>query len=153
MRWVVLSLLVAVTTINYLDRLLLSVLSPVLRDYFRFTESLYGNISGVFQVAYAFGYLAPGKLVDRYGTKAGLGIAAGVWSFAPLMHASVTSAGQFGIWRGLLGLAEGANFPACTKAVAEWFPVEERAFATGYLGAVAIHSRTFGDFQQIGQMA
>jgi ACS family hexuronate transporter-like MFS transporter len=135
MRWMILSLLVAVTTINYLDRLLLSVLSPVLRDYFHFAESTYGNISGAFQIAYAFGYLAFGKLVDRYGTKIGLGVAAAVWSAASLLHATVTGAGQFGAWRALLGLSEGANFPACNKAVAEWFPAEERALATGIFNA------------------
>ena len=135
MRWMILSLLVAVTMINYLDRLLLSVLSPVLRDYFHFNESLYGNVSAAFQIAYAFGFLALGKFVDRYGTKVGLGVAAAVWSTASLMHATVTNASQFGAWRAMLGLAEGANFPACTKAVAEWFPPEERAFATGIFNA------------------
>ena len=135
MRWMILSLLVAVTTINYLDRLLLSVLSPVLRDYFHFNESVYGNISGAFQIAYAFGFLALGKLVDRYGTKAGLGVAVAVWSAASLMHATVTGVGQLGAWRALLGLSEGANFPACNKAVSEWFPAEERALATGIFNA------------------
>ncbi len=131
----VLSLLVAVTTINYLDRLLLSVLAPVLRDSFHFSDSVYGNISGAFQIAYALGFLALGKLVDRYGTKIGLAVAAAVWSAASLMHATVTSAGQFGAWRALLGLSEGANFPACNKAVSEWFPAEERALATGIFNA------------------
>ena len=135
MRWIVLAMLLAVTSINYLDRLMLSVLSPVLRDYFHFTDSLYGNISGAFQIMYAFGYLLMGRLLDRYGTKWGLAIAAAVWSFASAMHATVSSATQFGAWRGILGFSEGANFPACTKAVAEWFPEEERAFATGIFNA------------------
>jgi hypothetical protein len=88
MRWIVLGLLVTVTMVNYLDRLLLSVLSPVLRDYFHFNESLYGNITGAFQIAYAFGFLALGKFVDRVGTKIGLGVAAAVWSAASLLHAA-----------------------------------------------------------------
>jgi len=131
----VLSLLLAVTTINYLDRLLMSVLAPVLRDYFHFSSSLYGNISGAFQIAYAIGYLIMGRLVDKYGVKAGLGIAAAVWSVASLLHATVTGATQFGGWRTLLGFAEGANFPSCNKAVAEWFPPQERALATGIFNA------------------
>jgi len=64
MRWAVLSMLLAVTSINYLDRLLLSVLAPVLRDYFHFNESLYGNISGAFQIAYAVGFLVLVRMLD-----------------------------------------------------------------------------------------
>jgi ACS family hexuronate transporter-like MFS transporter len=135
MRWLVLGLLVTVTMVNYLDRLLLSVLSPVLRDYFHFNERLYGNITGAFQIAYAFGFLALGKIVDRVGTKMGLGIAAAVWSAASLLHATVTNAAQFGAWRAVLGLAESANFPACNKAISEWFPPSERALATGIFNA------------------
>ena len=135
MRWIVLGLLLAATTINYLDRLMLSVLSPVLRDYFHFNESMYGNITAVFQLAYAFGYLFLGRLLDRMGTRYGFAIAAAVWSAASALHATVTGAAQFGIWRGMLGFAEGANFPACSKATAEWFPPEERALATGVFNA------------------
>lgn len=131
----ILSLLLAVTSINYLDRLLLSVLAPVLRDYFHFNESLYGNISGAFQIAYAIGFLVLGRLLDRFGTKTGLAIAATVWSIASALHATVTGAAQFGGWRVVLGFSEAANFPACTKAVAEWFPVQERALATGVFNA------------------
>ncbi|HTR37577.1 MAG TPA: MFS transporter [Bryobacteraceae bacterium] len=135
MRWTILCLLVGVTTINYLDRLLLSVLAPVLRDTFHFTDSVYGNISGAFQIAYALGYLFLARVVDRYGTKIGLGAAAALWSVASLLHATVNGVAQFGVWRTVLGLSEGANFPACNKAVAEWFPLEERALATGIFNA------------------
>jgi ACS family hexuronate transporter-like MFS transporter len=135
MRWIVLSMLLAITSINYLDRLLLSVLAPVLRDYFHFDESLYGNISGAFQIAYAIGFLVLGKLIDRFGTKTGLAIAAAVWSIASVMHATVTGAAQFGGWRAVLGFSEAANYPACTKAVSEWFPLRERALATGIFNA------------------
>ena len=133
MRWAVLALLLAVTSINYLDRLLFSVLSPVLRDEFRFDERLYGNVTAAFQVAYAVGFLALGPMLDRLGTKAGLALAALVWTVASLLHATVSGAAQFGIWRGLLGFAEGANFPACNKALAEWFEDKDRAFAAGIL--------------------
>jgi ACS family hexuronate transporter-like MFS transporter len=64
-----------------------------------------------------------------------LGVAAAVWSVASLLHATVTSAAQFGAWRAVLGLAESANFPACNKAISEWFPPSERALATGIFNA------------------
>jgi MFS transporter, ACS family, hexuronate transporter len=135
MRWAVLALLLAVTSINYLDRLLFSVLSPVLRDEFHFDERLYGNVTAAFQVCYAVGFLALGPMLDRLGTKLGLAIAAFVWTLASLMHSTVSGAAQFGVWRGLLGFSEGANFPACNKALAEWFPKHERALAAGILNA------------------
>jgi len=135
MRWIVLALLLAVTSINYLDRLLLSVLSPILRDHFHFSESLYGNINAAFQICYAFGFLASGWLLDKYGVKRGLAAGAALWSVASALHASVTGAAQFGAWRALLGLSEAVNFPACNKAVAEWFPAEQRALATGIFNA------------------
>ena len=135
MRWFVLSLLFAVTTINYMDRLMLSVLSPVLRDSFHLNESLYGNIAAAFQLSYALGYIVLGKAIDKFGTRTGLAVAAIVWSFASALHATVSDATQFGAWRALLGFSEGANFPACSKAVAEWFPAEERALATGIYNA------------------
>ena len=135
MKWFVLALLLVVTSVNYLDRLLLSVLAPVLRDQFHFSEQLYGNVNAAFQICYAVGFLISGALIDRYGLKRGLAVGAAVWSVVSAMHASVTSAAQFGLWRALLGFSEAVNFPACNKAVAEWFPVEQRALATGIFNA------------------
>jgi ACS family hexuronate transporter-like MFS transporter len=107
MRWTVLAMLLAVTSINYLDRLLLSVLTPVFRDYFHFTEHLYGNVNAAFQLFYAFGFLASGVLIDRYGLTKGLAAGAALWSVASAMHASVTGATQFGAWRAMLGFDRG----------------------------------------------
>ena len=115
MKWTVLALLLAVTSVNYLDRLLLSVLAPVLRDHFHFTEALYGNVNAAFQVFYALGFLASGALIDRYGVKRALTAGAICWSLASAMHASVTGAAQFGVWRAMLGFSEAVNFPACNK--------------------------------------
>ena len=89
MRWLILALLAAVTTINYLDRLLLSVLSPVLRETFSMDEGTYGKVSAAFQLAYAIGYLVLGKAIDKYGTRTGLAAAAIVWSVASALHATV----------------------------------------------------------------
>jgi len=123
MRWVVLALLFSATAINYLDRLLFSTLSPVLRDEFRFSPSLYGYLSAALQASYPVLLLVLGRWLDRVGTRNGL------------MAPAVTSAGHFAIWRAILGFAEGANFPAAFKALAEWFTPEERSFATGILNA------------------
>lgn len=134
-RWVVLGLLFAATTINYMDRLLFSTLSPVLRDEFHLSPAVYGNLSAAFQGSYAIGFLVLGRWLDRVGTRRGLLTAVAVWSAVSALHATVTGAAQFGVWRVLLGFSEGANFPAAFKALAEWFPPEERSFATGVLNA------------------
>jgi ACS family hexuronate transporter-like MFS transporter len=134
-RWWVLSLLFLSTVINYLDRMVLSVLIPVIRDQFHFDESVYGNITAAFQMAYTVGALICGYLLDTLGTKIGMALTVGVWSVATMLHASAGSPLQIGIWRGLLGLAESGNFPAATKAAAEWFRPQERALAVGIFNA------------------
>lgn len=135
MRWMVLALLFLATFINYLDRLLFTTLSPVLRDEFHFSPSMYGYLSAAFQASYAAGFLLLGRWLDRVGTRKGLFVAAIAWSAASMLHTTVTSALQFTAWRALLGFSEGANFPAAFKALAEWFPPEERSRATGILNA------------------
>src|SRR5204863_2066934 len=78
-----------------------------------------------------------GRLMDRLGTRKGYALAIAVWSLAAMAHAAAVSAFTFGVARALLGLGEAANFPACIKTVAEWFPKKERAFATGIFNSGA----------------
>jgi MFS transporter, ACS family, hexuronate transporter len=134
-RWLVLGLLVFATTINYLDRAILGVILPEIRARFHFGLPTYGAIQMMFQVAYAAGSLAGGRLLDRYGTKIGYSIAVAVWSAAAMFNSLARSALQFGAYRTVLGLGEAANFPACNKALSEWFPPSERATAMGFVNA------------------
>jgi ACS family hexuronate transporter-like MFS transporter len=131
MRWWILALLFFATLINYMDRTIFAVLIPVMRGDLHIDERAYGLLTGAFLAAYTIGYLVMGRVVDRLGTKAGFAIAAGVWSIAAGLHATAASALQLAGFRGMLGFAEAGNFPAAIKGVAEWFPVEQRAFATG----------------------
>ena len=131
MRWVILSLLFFATTINYLDRAILGVILPEIRDKFHFGLQVYGAIQMVFQIAYGVGSLLGGKLLDRYGTRVGYGIAATLWSVAATLNAFAGTTFQFGLFRTVLGLGEAANFPACNKAIAEWFPSDQSATAMG----------------------
>jgi ACS family hexuronate transporter-like MFS transporter len=131
MRWWILSLLFASTTLNYMDRTVLAVLLPVIRDQMHFGPETYGQITAAFSLAYTISAVIGGKLLDRYGTRLAFGVAAGIWSLAAAMHATVVNPLHFGVWRALLGAGESVNLPACTKAAAEWFPPKERAFAVG----------------------
>jgi MFS transporter, ACS family, aldohexuronate transporter len=127
MRWFVLSLLFVATTINYLDRGILAVLLPEIRKQLHFDAVAYGNITFWFQIAYAVGSLLVGRVLDKYGTQIGYGVAAGIWSIAATLNAFAANTLHFGVLRSLLGFGESANFPACNKAAAELFPPNQRA--------------------------
>ena len=124
-------MLLAATTINYIDRQVLGVLAPFLQDEIGWSEIEYGYIVTAFQAAYAIGLLCAGAIIDRLGTRIGYAIAIVVWSIAAMSHALAATVVGFMIARFFLGLGEAGNFPAAIKTVAEWFPRRERAFATG----------------------
>src|SRR5258708_27677482 len=136
-RWAVCALLFFATTINYVDRQVLSILAKTLETKIGWDSIQYGYITAAFQAAYAVGLLTAGRLIDRLGTRIGYAVAIAVWSVAAMAHAAAVSAFTFGIARALLGLGEAANFPACIKTVAEWFPKKERALATGIFNSGA----------------
>jgi ACS family hexuronate transporter-like MFS transporter len=130
-RWRVCAMLLAATTINYIDRQVLGVLAPFLQTEIGWNEIEYGYIVTAFQAAYAIGLLGAGLVIDRFGTRIGYAIAISVWSVAAMSHALASSVVGFALARFALGLGEAGNFPAAIKTVAEWFPRRERAFATG----------------------
>jgi len=134
-RWVICGLLFFATTVNYVDRQVLGILSKDLKDSIGWTEVDYGNIVAAFNAAYAFGLLLAGRLMDRIGTRAGYALAIVWWSLAAMAHALARTPFGFGVARAALGVGEAGNFPAAIKTVAEWFPKKERAFATGLFNA------------------
>lgn len=130
-RWRICALLLAATTINYIDRQVLGVLAPFLQQEIGWNEIEYGYIVTAFQAAYAIGLLCAGAIIDRLGTRVGYAIAICVWSIAAMSHSLAASVAGFMLARFVLGLGEAGNFPAAIKTVAEWFPRRERALATG----------------------
>ncbi len=153
-RWTICAMLFVATTINYVDRQVLSILKPVLagstlhlvpyihgwptvESSIRMNEIQYGYIVDCFQIAYALGVIFAGRLVDRLGCRRGYPLITGIWSLAAMSHALVNSVSGFGVARFFLGLGESGNFPAAIKATAEWFPPKERALATGIFNSGA----------------
>ncbi|MFC4871066.1 MFS transporter [Negadavirga shengliensis] len=134
-RWRIMALLFFATTINYLDRHVLSILAPDLQQLYGWSEIEYGYIVTSFQLAYGIGVILTGKLLDRWGVGLIYALAIAVWSLAGMGHALARSAVGFMVARFFLGLGESANFPAAIKTVAEWFPKKERALATGLFNA------------------
>lgn len=129
-RWIVCVLLFFATTVNYMDRQLLSLLKPILDQELHWTNAQFGWVNSLFQGAYAGSYLAFGWFIDRFGTRIGYAVSIAVWSIAAAAHALVNSVSGFAMARIALGLGEGGNFPAAIKSVAEWFPKNERPLAT-----------------------
>jgi len=136
-RWVIVALLFAATAINYVDRQMIGLLKPTLEQEFGWSETTYADIVFYFQLAYAVGYIVFGNVVDRIGARTGYAIAFLIWTAAHMLHGAARSAVQFAMVRFLLGIGESGNFPAGIKAVTEWFPKKERAFATGIFNAGA----------------
>jgi ACS family hexuronate transporter-like MFS transporter len=110
-RWTICALLFFATTINYLDRSVISLLKPILAKQFRWTESDYSHIVIAFQLSYAVGMIYAGRFIDRVGTKIGYSIATLAWSLAAMGHALAQSTIGFGIARAALGLSELVIFP------------------------------------------
>jgi ACS family hexuronate transporter-like MFS transporter len=131
LRWAILALLFFGTTINYLDRIVLGVLVPDIRQELKISNEDYGWITAAFQAAYTVGLLFMGGFVDRFGSRLAYAAAAIAWSAAAGLTVFARSAVQFAMWRGFLGLSESCNFPAAIKSVSEWFEEKDRAFATG----------------------
>jgi ACS family hexuronate transporter-like MFS transporter len=136
-RWTICALLFVATTINYMDRQVLSILKPTLQHSIGLSEQGYGNVIALFQVSYAAGLLLAGRLIDKLGSRLGYSVIMGLWSLAALGHALVSTVFGFGVARVLLGLGESGNFPAAIKTVADWFPRRERSLATGIFNAGA----------------
>lgn len=156
-RWTICALLFFATTINYLDRQVLSLLAPDLSKEFGWTNSDYANITAAFQFVYAIAMLFAGRFIDRIGTKKAFVLAITIWSIGAIMHAFAIPLGTatsniftalglaavpvsiagFMISRAVLALGEAGNFPAAIKATAEYFPKRERSFATGIFNSGA----------------
>ena len=134
-RWVICALLFFATTINYLDRSVMNVVGPGIKDLQGWSDYEYGLVSAAFTLAYAIGFIIMGKLIDTLGTRITYAVALTFWSLAAAAHALTSGAFSFGIARFFLGLGESGNFPAAVKTVAEWFPQKERATATGIFNA------------------
>lgn len=156
-RWTICALLFFATTVNYLDRQVLSLLAPDLSKEFGWSNTDYANITAVFQFVYAISMLFAGRLIDKIGTKAAYTLAIAIWSIGAILHAYAIPAGEvtsnilatlglavvpvsvagFMLSRAVLAFGEAGNFPAAIKATAEYFPKNERSFATGIFNSGA----------------
>jgi ACS family hexuronate transporter-like MFS transporter len=137
-RWVICALLFFATVIAYADRGVIAYLKTYLETVIPgLNDFEYGVITASFQAAYAIGMVVAGGLTDKLGTRKAFAVAMCLWSVAAMLRAAAFSVTAFAIAMFVLGLGEAANFPACIKTVAEWFPKRERATATGIFNSGA----------------
>lgn len=134
-RWVIVALLFTAMVINYVDRQTIGLLKGDLSQEFGWSETDYADLVLWFQASYAVAYLVFGRVIDRIGARWGFGIAFLIWQVAHIAHAGARGLSGFIFARVALGVGEGGAFPGGIKAVAEWFPKKERAFATGIFNA------------------
>ncbi|HEY8183387.1 MAG TPA: MFS transporter [Thermoanaerobaculia bacterium] len=128
LRWVIVGLVFLVTLINYIDRLTISVLAPVITKDLGLSNLQFGTIATWFLLAYTVSQALSGRLYDRIGTRLGFTVSVTIWSLAAMATAAARSFFSLSIFRFILGLGEAGNWPGAAKAIAEWFPVRERAF-------------------------
>jgi len=155
-RWRIAILLAVITTINYIVWCVLLEITQVVRGEFDIGDADYGLITSGFLLAYGIGQLISGPLIDRLGTKRAFSLAAVFWSLATILHALGRGLWSFFMLRVVLGVAEAANFPAASKAVAQWFPANERSTAVAIfmlgagLGAIITPPLTVWTMQTLG---
>ena len=128
LRWWIVGLIFLATLINYIDRLTISVLAPVITRDLGLTNTQFGGIITWFLLAYTISQGLSGKLYDRVGTKRGFVYSILLWSIAAMSHAFARGLASLSVFRFVLGLGEAGNWPGAAKTVAEWFPIRERAF-------------------------
>ena len=166
-RWAICAMLFFATTVNYLDRQVLSLTwDEFIKPEFHWDESHYGTITSVFSIVYAVCMLFAGRFIDWLGTKKGYLLAIGIWSAGACLHAlcGVATEAHVGLHsaaelagatgdvvviiatvsmycflaaRCVLALGEAGNFPAAIKVTAEYFPKKDRAYATSIFNAGA----------------
>ncbi|MEO7455936.1 MAG: MFS transporter, partial [Gemmatimonadaceae bacterium] len=128
LRWWIVGMICMVTIINYIDRQTLSVLAPTIREQFHMNNVSYSRVVTIFLLGYTISQALSGRVLDKIGVRRGFMLFVGIWTIASMLHATARNVIQLGIFRFILGIGEAGNWPGAAKAVAEWFPVRERAF-------------------------
>lgn len=130
-RWWIAILLFGASALSFFDRQVLSVLAPAILKDLEITNREYSYAVSAFTLAYSVMFTVGGRIIDRIGTRLGLGLTVAFWTLASLLHAVAQNATQLTGYRLMLGIGEGGCFPGAAKGILEWFPARERALAMG----------------------
>jgi sugar phosphate permease len=144
LRWIIIGLVFLATLINYLDRLTMSVLAPIITRDLHLTNLQFAWIGTWFLLAYTISQAVSGRVLDRLGTKRGFTLSVTIWSVAAMATAMARTLSSLGVCRFVLGFGEAGNWPGAAKVVAEWFPRRERAFAMAIFNSGAALGAVIG---------
>ncbi len=131
LRWWILFLLFGAFTINILDRQVLSLVAPVIRDELHISNTQYGAMVFCFLLGMTLWNMPVGLMMDRFGARRGFPWIVTWWSIASLLHSWANSVAQFGLLRFLLGMGECGNYSGGVKVISQWFLPKDRALAGG----------------------
>lgn len=142
-RWWILFMLFLAMTINMLDRQVLSIVAPVLREELHFSNTAYGTVVFFFLLGMMLGQIPVGMFMDRYGARVGFSVIVVFWSVANMLHAAARSATHLSILRFFLGTGECGTYSGGVKVISQWFPTRERALASGLFNCGSLVGAVF----------
>ncbi len=128
--------------LSYVDRNVLAILSPTILRETGLTAEDYTLVISAFSIAYLVGNPVWGFAIDRFGVRAGVALAAAMWTFASACHARAAGIVSFAVARAVLGFGEGATFPGGMRTATQTLAPEQRArgialaYSGGSIGAV-----------------
>jgi ACS family hexuronate transporter-like MFS transporter len=134
-RWYFVALVTVAIAISYFDRQTLPVAISAIEHSIPLNNQQFSWLQFAFLIPYALMYAAGGRLLDLVGTRKGFILIMLWWSGACALHGVATSFGFLFAARCLLGIGEGGAFPAATRVVAEWVPLNRRSTAMGIINA------------------
>lgn len=143
LRWWILLMLFLAMTVNILDRQVLSLVAPVLRDQLHLSNTQYGTIVFAFLLGMTLGQIPVGMMLDRRGVRFGFPLIIAWWSAANMLHGLARTVAQFSVLRFLLGLGECGTYSGGAKVIGQWFPVRERALAAGLFNSGSLAGAIF----------
>lgn len=137
-RWIIVSLIVVITLINYIDRAALSYADGAISKAIGINNAQWGMIGSAFSIGYLLLAFLGGFIVDRLGVKKTWSFSVGLWSIVTILTAFAGSFASLFFIRVLLGLTEGPAFPATSRSVSRWLPSQERGKALGLIVGLGV---------------
>lgn len=145
-RWGILALLFFSIAINLLDRQVLAVLAPTIRDELKLSNTEYSYVVTCFLLGLTLAQVPSGMLIDRAGPRFGLPVLMVIWSMANGLHSIARTVTQLSVFRFLLGVGECGNYSAGVKVISQWFPAKERALAGGIFNSGTVIGAFFAPY-------
>ena len=131
--WMIAVLLFLGSVINYVDRAVLGVIMPQVREDLSLSHTDYGLAVNAFLVLYSICYFSGGRLADWMGYRRMFSLTLVFWSAVQMLHAAVRGLASLMVLRAALGTTQGGYYPTAMKGASEWFSPSHRAKGVGFI--------------------